>query len=131
MKTTVSTTVLLTSLALVPPFAVGSLSAGIPRHAVAAPLAAPVDDSASERVIRPKDELAVSVDGLNAPNKVSTVKLVVDEKGRIKLPQVKEPLRAEGLTCGKLAEAVDKAYRDAKLIERAGAQVVFTRAPGP
>jgi protein involved in polysaccharide export with SLBB domain len=82
-----------------------------------------------DRVIRPKDELTVSINGLDGPNRVTALKRVVDDKGEIKLPQVREPLQAKGLTCKKLAEAVDKAYRDARLIETADAKVVFTKEP--
>jgi protein involved in polysaccharide export with SLBB domain len=86
-------------------------------------------DAERPRVIRPQDELAVSIDGIDAPNKVSTFKRVVDGKGRINLPQLKDPLRAEGITCTELEAAIDRAYRDAKLLERANAKVVFTQAP--
>jgi protein involved in polysaccharide export with SLBB domain len=84
-----------------------------------------------DRVIRPNDELTVSVNGLDGPNRVTALKRVVDDKGEIKLPQVKEPLKTKGLTCRKLEEAVDKAYRDAKLIETADAKVVFTKELEP
>jgi hypothetical protein len=125
MRSTHSTAVLLTCLGLLA--APAALGAGGMNTAGAALRADPGGDAEKERVIRPSDKLGISVDGLDAPNKVTTLKVVVDEKGQVRLPQWKEPIKTEGLTCGKLAQAVDKAYRDAKLIEQAGAKVVFAK----
>ena len=52
---------------------------------------------------------------------------VVDEDGNIELPNLSNPL-AEGLTPAKLKEAIAKAYRDEKLLNRAEVTVKFREA---
>ena len=87
----------------------------------------PGKDTDSDRVVRPKDRLTISVRDLEAPGKDTIIKAVVDDKGDITLPYVKEPVRVKDLTCAKVEEAVAKAYRDARLIVETVVKVVIAK----
>ena len=64
---------------------------------------------------------------MEAPGKDTIIKAVVDDKGEISLPYVKEPVRVKDLTCAKVEEAVAKAYRDARLIVETVVKVVIAK----
>jgi protein involved in polysaccharide export with SLBB domain len=80
-------------------------------------------DSGKDRPIQPNDKLTISLDGLDGPGRTTVFKLVVDEQGRLKLPYLKEPIAAKGLTREKLQAAINKAYDDAGLIQNANSNV--------
>jgi hypothetical protein len=83
------------------------------------------------RLIADDDELTVTIADLQGPGLNTTVNAVVDGKGRIELPNLKNPVRAEGLTLAKLKEAIVKAYHDENLLNRAEVTVKFRAAEDP
>ena len=93
--------------------------------------AADKKDAEKDRAIQVKDKLTVSISDLEAPNKDTVVKAVVDEKGEVTLPHLKNPVKAKGLTCPKLEEAIVKAYHDANILYKANVKVVFRKDPAP
>ena len=128
MTNTSARAALLTSLAL--------FSAPAADVAAASPPAERADqgaDAGKDRAIQPKDQLMISLDGLegDVPNRATVLKPVVDEKGQIKLPYLKEPVTATGLTCGKLQAAIDKAYRDARMVQNANTRVSVVSGKDP
>jgi protein involved in polysaccharide export with SLBB domain len=85
----------------------------------------------NDRAIQANDRLTISIDGLDGPDRATVFKPVVDEKGQVKLPYLKQRLTAKGLTRKQLQAAIDKAYRDSGLVEAANSSVgVVPSKPG-
>jgi protein involved in polysaccharide export with SLBB domain len=82
------------------------------------------EDKEKTRVIKIDDKLTVTIDDLQGPGVQTSVKVVVDKKGEIKLPLLNN-VSAKGLTRDKLEQAIVKTYRDQNLLRQANVSVKF------
>lgn len=85
--------------------------------------------NASDYVISKNDQLSVEISDLNGPGTQTVKTTRVSESGNISLPYVGQ-IKGEGLTEYELEQAIIKAYKDAKIIERAQVSVAVNEARG-
>jgi hypothetical protein len=72
---------------------------------------------AEEGPLRPGDTLRVTIYNLVGPG-IQTIQMSrVGRDGKVQLPYLNEPIRAEGRTDRQVADAIRKAYREAKVMQ--------------